>query len=70
MRLLRGVRRVRISLAIAIIAAAAVVVLLSHVAKAAYTYTCNSSYVYENSSVLQVKPVSYTHLTLPTKRIV
>jgi ABC-type uncharacterized transport system fused permease/ATPase subunit len=49
------VRRVRISLAIAVIAAAAVVALLSHVAKAAYTYTCNSSYVYENSSTLQVK---------------
>jgi len=55
MRLLRGVRRVRISLAVAILAATAVVVLLSHVAKAAYTYTCNSSYVYENSSTLQVK---------------
>ena len=39
---------------LAALALALLAIALTHVAYAAYTYTCNSSYILENSSVLQV----------------
>ena len=44
----------RILLTVSLVALALMVIALTHVVYAAYTYTCNSSYILENNTMLQV----------------